>query len=569
MAPLRGVSNDGRENAMEENALRIWCNQLHRDILAIRVRLESLCHGNSGRGASVDNASSVKVTGCVEAFCEMRALDLTAEKGFLDDNQLEDLPKDIFNNNTELEVMYLSEMQLHNLSQGIFDNNTKLRFLRLNDNDLKGISGSTFKRMEELEELWLQDNNINELPPELFQDLENLQELYLSNNNLKNLPHQLFSSLSKLIHLDLSNNELGNLPPHIFRNITAVEFLKLDYNKIERLHEDQFQGLVKLIELYLSENKIEALPDKIFKGVKKLKALFMHYNLMAELPKGLFTQQLLHIIRVQAILKPKLRKLWSNVRSILCRGQNQEEEAENDQQGQIGNEDAHAINEEGEHIEMQVINQHDIPEVEAPELPTPQPAMEQACRVAESTSSSDYEVAFDIRPATKRTMKVTVHHGESKYRRKRRKGVQEGKSKLAPGKPTSEASKPEEEVASEDIPGPSDKGQEGGSKAEPEKSTVEAGKGEEQMERGEIPGPSDKGKGDSSFFCQEEKRKFKPKEPIKAGESEKQMESEEIPVSSDQGQEGESKPERKKPTEEAAESEEKIASEEIPVPSDK
>ncbi|PFX12093.1 RNA-directed DNA polymerase from mobile element jockey [Stylophora pistillata] len=47
------------------------CNQLDRDIHAIRVCLGSLCHGNSGREASVENASSVKVTGCVEAFCAM------------------------------------------------------------------------------------------------------------------------------------------------------------------------------------------------------------------------------------------------------------------------------------------------------------------------------------------------------------------------------------------------------------------------------------------------------------------------------------------------------------------
>ncbi|XP_022809694.1 relaxin receptor 1-like [Stylophora pistillata] len=51
--------------------------------------------------------------------------------------------------------------------------------------------------------------------------------------------------------------------------------------------------------------------------------------------------------QVQAILKPKLRKLWSNVRTFFNRGQNQEEEAENDHQRQGGNEDAHAINEEG------------------------------------------------------------------------------------------------------------------------------------------------------------------------------------------------------------------------------
>ncbi|PFX19217.1 Relaxin receptor 1 [Stylophora pistillata] len=383
----------------------------------------------------------------------------------------------------------------------------------------------------------------------------------------------------------LDYNKIERLHEDQFQGLVKLIELYLSENKIEALPDKIFKGVKNLKALDIFGNKIQNVSSTTFARAHELKFLFMHYNLMAELPKGLFTQQLLRITRVrrlgahgtvreiqaraqsaqakreralakrvffiiltdflcwipiiaigikshvektfdppgdlavwiavfalpinsavnpllytlstpqvQAILKPKLRKLWSNVRSIFCKGQNQEEEAENDQQGQIGNEHAHAINEEGEHIEMQVIDQHDIPELEDPELPAPRP-------------------------------------------------VQEGKSKLAPGKPTSKASKPEEEVASEDIPGPSDK----------------AGKGEEQVERGEIPVPSDKG--------QEEESKSKPKEPTKAGESGKQMESEEIPVSSDQGQEGESKPERKKPTEEAAESEEQIASEEIPVPS--
>ncbi|PFX13412.1 Relaxin receptor 1 [Stylophora pistillata] len=199
--------------------------------------------------------------------------------------------------------------------------------------------------------------------------------------------------------------------------------------------------------------------------------------------------------QVQAILKPKLRKLWSNVRSFFNRGQNQEEEADNDQQGQAGNEDAHAINEEGEHIEMQVIEHHDIPEMEALELLAPQP--------------------------------VTVHHGESQYRQRRPKEVQEGKSKPEPKKPAGKAGESEEQVESEEIAGPSDKGQEGESKPEPAKRTEKAGKCEEQVKREEIPGTSDK------------------------------------------GQEGESKPEPAKRTEKAGESEEQVASVEIPVPGDK
>ncbi|XP_022807197.1 G-protein coupled receptor GRL101-like [Stylophora pistillata] len=180
--------------------------------------------------------------------------------------------------------------------------------------------------------------------------------------------------------------------------------------------------------------------------------------------------------QVQAILKPKLRKLWSNVQSIFCRGQNQEDEAENVQQRQIGNEDAHAINEEGEHIEMQVIDQHDIPGVEAPELPAPQ---------------SDYEDAFDIRPATKKTVKVTVHHGESQYRRKRRNGVQEEESKPRLKEPT-KAGEPEYQMESEEFPVSSDQGKEGESKPERKKPTEEAAEFEEQIASEEIPVPSDK-----------------------------------------------------------------------------
>ncbi|XP_066022376.1 G-protein coupled receptor GRL101-like [Pocillopora verrucosa] len=137
--------------------------------------------------------------------------------------------------------------------------------------------------------------------------------------------------------------------------------------------------------------------------------------------------------QVQPVLKAKLRMLWSNVRSIFSRGQNQEE-ADNDQQGQIGNGDEHANVEEvgeqiemqvlehneipeveapelpapqpGEQIEMQVLEYNEIPEVEAPELPVPQPAIEQACGGDANPSSSDYQEDFDIRPATTKTVEA-------------------------------------------------------------------------------------------------------------------------------------------------------------------
>ncbi|XP_066022573.1 uncharacterized protein [Pocillopora verrucosa] len=148
--------------------------------------------------------------------------------------------------------------------------------------------------------------------------------------------------------------------------------------------------------------------------------------------------------QVQAVLKPKLWKLWFNVRSIFRSGQNQEAEAGNDQQGQIMNEE-HANNEEGEQIEMQEIEHNEIPEVEAPESPFLQPAMEQACGGDETPSSSDYEDDFDIRPATEKTVE-----GKELLN----KLCQKGEKKREPEQPIEEESK--EQVESEEIPLPSD-----------------------------------------------------------------------------------------------------------------
>nr|XP_058955031.1 G-protein coupled receptor GRL101-like [Pocillopora verrucosa] len=165
---------------------------------------------------------------------------------------------------------------------------------------------------------------------------------------------------------------------------------------------------------------------------------------------------------VQAVLKAKLRKLWSNARSIFSGGQGQEE-ADNDREGQIGNGDEHANDEEGEQIEMQVIEHNEIPEVEAPELPAQQPAIEQACGRDASSSSS-----------------VTVDQGESQQK----EGAdQEGGSRPEPKKPTEKAGESEEQVEIEEISVPSNKE---ARKAEEEEKAHEPGtdvaeEGEEEV----------------------------------------------------------------------------------------
>nr|XP_058956914.1 zinc metalloprotease ZmpB-like isoform X1 [Pocillopora verrucosa] len=104
----------------------------------------------------------------------------------------------------------------------------------------------------------------------------------------------------------------------------------------------------------------------------------------------------------------------------------------------------------GEQIEMQVLEYNETPEVEAPELPAPQPAIEQACGGDANPSSSDYQEDFDIRPATTKTV---------------------------------EAGKSEEQVEVEEISVPSNKGAKKAEEEEkaPEPDMVVAEEGEEEV----------------------------------------------------------------------------------------
>ncbi|XP_066022380.1 G-protein coupled receptor GRL101-like [Pocillopora verrucosa] len=188
--------------------------------------------------------------------------------------------------------------------------------------------------------------------------------------------------------------------------------------------------------------------------------------------------------QVQPVLKAKLRMLWSNVRSIFSRGQNQEE-ADNDQQGQIGNGDEHANVEEGEQIEMQVLEHNEIPEVEAPELPAPQPGEQIDMQVLEHNEVP--EVAAPELPAPQpgeQIEKQVLEYNETPE--------VEAPELPAPQPAIEQACGGDANPSSSDY-------QEDFDIRPPTTKTVEAGKSEEQVEVEEISVPSNKGKGDNGF----------------------------------------------------------------------
>ncbi|XP_066021354.1 G-protein coupled receptor GRL101-like [Pocillopora verrucosa] len=188
--------------------------------------------------------------------------------------------------------------------------------------------------------------------------------------------------------------------------------------------------------------------------------------------------------QVQPVLKAKLSKLWSNFRSIFSRAQNQEE-ADNDQQGQIGNGDEHANVQEGEQIEMQVLEHNEIPGVEAPELPAPQPGEKIEMRVLEHNETPGVE-APELpapQPGEQIEMQVLEHNEIPEVEVPELPAPQPAIEQACGGDANPSSSDYQEDF---DIRPPTTK-------------TVEAGKSEEQVEVEEISVPSNKGKGDNGF----------------------------------------------------------------------
>nr|XP_058950660.1 uncharacterized protein LOC131778277 [Pocillopora verrucosa] len=86
----------------------------------------------------------------------------------LSNNQLNDLPKDIFSNNTHLSWLNLGQNKLKKLPQDIFSNYTKLKALLLNNNQLNQLPSGIFSNYTQMELLWLDNNHLKELSPDIF-----------------------------------------------------------------------------------------------------------------------------------------------------------------------------------------------------------------------------------------------------------------------------------------------------------------------------------------------------------------------------------------------------------------
>nr|XP_058944624.1 uncharacterized protein LOC131772678 [Pocillopora verrucosa] len=129
----------------------------------------------------------------------------------LDDNNLTSVP-DLTGLKT-VELMSLRENQIEQLPAEVFQNVNVLYALDLSfNNKLSSIPDRAFSGLKQLEVLFLHFNNISKISSLTFAGLRNLKMLFLHGNRIKNIDANAFRGLTDLRLVALSCKTLKELP---------------------------------------------------------------------------------------------------------------------------------------------------------------------------------------------------------------------------------------------------------------------------------------------------------------------------------------------------------------------
>ncbi|XP_059583917.1 leucine-rich repeat-containing protein 7 isoform X1 [Alligator mississippiensis] len=239
---------------------------------------------------------------------------------------LQQVPKEVFNFERTLEELYLDANQIEELPKQLF-NCQALRKLSIPDNDLSSLP-TTIASLVNLRELDISKNGVQDFPenikcckcltiieasvnpvsklPDGFTQLLNLTQLYLNDafleflpanfgrlvklrilelreNHLKTLPKSMHK-LMQLERLDLGNNEFSELP-EVLDQIQNLRELWMDSNSLQ-IMPGSIGKLKQLVYLDMSKNRIESI-DLDVSGCEALEDLLLSSNMLQQLPDSI------------------------------------------------------------------------------------------------------------------------------------------------------------------------------------------------------------------------------------------------------------------------------------------
>ncbi|XP_067885529.1 erbin isoform X2 [Heterodontus francisci] len=261
---------------------------------------------------------------------EIFLFDKTLEELYLDANQIEELPKQLFNcqslhklsmPDNDLTVLPASIANLINLREldvsknGIqeFPENIKnCKVLSVVEASVNPISKlpDGFTQLLNLTQLYLNDAFLEFLPAN-FGRLTKLQILELRENQLKMLPKTM-SRLTQLERLDLGSNEFTEVP-EVLEQLTGLKEFWMDGNRLAVL--PGFIGKLKqLTYLDVSKNNVEIVDDAI-SGCENLQDLLLSSNVLQQLPDSIGSLKKLTALKVD---ENQLISLPDSVGGLSC-----------------------------------------------------------------------------------------------------------------------------------------------------------------------------------------------------------------------------------------------------------
>ncbi|XP_078723749.1 erbin isoform X1 [Lampetra fluviatilis] len=262
----------------------------------------------------------------------------TLEELYLDANQLEDLPKQLFScvllhklsiSDNDISILPLSIANLVNLHeldiskngiQEIPENIKSCKLLTMLEASVNPISklpeGAT--QLTCLTELYLNDAFLEALPNTMGR-LTKLRVLELRENHLRTLPRSM-SELGQLERLDLGSNEISEWPS-VLEHMVALKELWMDGNQLQALPPG-LGNLKRLSYLDASKNQVETM-DPGVAGCETLEDLHLSSNLLCQLPDEIGCLKSLTTLKVddnQLSLLPEALGDLDSLEELDCSG---------------------------------------------------------------------------------------------------------------------------------------------------------------------------------------------------------------------------------------------------------
>ncbi|XP_034052617.1 LOW QUALITY PROTEIN: erbin [Gymnodraco acuticeps] len=244
---------------------------------------------------------------------EIFSFEKTLQELYLDANQIEELPKQLFNcqilhrlsmPDNDLTVLPAAIANLINLReldvsknsiQEFPENIKNCKVLTIVEASVNPISKlpDGFTQLLSLTQLYLNDAFLEFLPAS-FGRLTKLQILELRENQLKMLPKSM-QKLTQLERLDLGSNEFTEVP-EVLEQLTGIKELWIDGNRLTFL--PGMLGMLKqLVYLDVSKNNLEMVDEQIC-GCESLQDLLLSNNALTQLPGSIGSLKKLTALKV-------------------------------------------------------------------------------------------------------------------------------------------------------------------------------------------------------------------------------------------------------------------------------